>query len=415
MAEQPLTADAFAPLHKTQEIHGISRPSLSYWQDAWIRLKANRRALFSLYLVIGLLLFTFLGPVFWQVDPAKQDVDQISQPPLADRSVTLVAEYAPWYGEEADPGEGLRFVAPPTTQHIRIAWDAIPGADGGYLATRLSPGTYFVDVDGSTLPAGLTLSAGSSDPTSTRTITAEETFLDLDIGYTTSDSSTAIIGDYVWSDADGDGLQDPGEPGLGGVTVQLLDSGGAVIATTTTDADGRYRFTGVAAGEYQVQIPASNFTGGQPLDGFTATAGPQSQGGTLSAPVLVAAGDIELQVDFGFDGTTFDITDAVWVDIDGEVHRLVGAAVGMNAAIQKRARNQNLSCAVKEAEKGFVRAMTVASGDRQAVQVARSVGVVLPGPHGAGPASGVIGQKVELSRCGVPEPKGFEVVSLPGS
>ncbi len=136
MAEQPLTADAFAPLHKTQEIHGISRPSLSYWQDAWIRLKANRRALFSLYLVIGLLLFTFLGPVFWQVDPAKQDVDQISQPPFADRSVTLVAEYAPWYGEEADPGEGLRFVVPPTTQHVRIAWDPIAGADGGYRVYR---------------------------------------------------------------------------------------------------------------------------------------------------------------------------------------------------------------------------------------------------------------------------------------
>ena len=35
----------------------ISRPSLSYWADAWIRLKANKRALFSLYLILLLLAF----------------------------------------------------------------------------------------------------------------------------------------------------------------------------------------------------------------------------------------------------------------------------------------------------------------------------------------------------------------------
>ncbi len=119
-------ADAFAPLEKGQDIQAISRPSLSYWQDAWIRLKANRRALFSLWLVVGLLLFTFLGPVVWQVDPALQDVDQISQAPGADRTVTLVPDYVPWDGSAS--GTGLRFVEPPTTQYVRLAWDPMPGA-----------------------------------------------------------------------------------------------------------------------------------------------------------------------------------------------------------------------------------------------------------------------------------------------
>ena len=36
------------------------------------------------------------------------------------------------------------------------------------------------------------------------------------------------IGDFVWLDLDGDGVQDAGEPGLGGVTVELRDSGGVV-------------------------------------------------------------------------------------------------------------------------------------------------------------------------------------------
>ena len=59
----------------------ISRPSLSYWADAWIRLKANKRALFSLYLIVSLLVFTILGPLILNVDPAFQDIDQISQHP----------------------------------------------------------------------------------------------------------------------------------------------------------------------------------------------------------------------------------------------------------------------------------------------------------------------------------------------
>ena len=43
------------------------RPSRSYWQDAWARLKANRRAIASLNIIIFLMLFTFVGPLIWRV------------------------------------------------------------------------------------------------------------------------------------------------------------------------------------------------------------------------------------------------------------------------------------------------------------------------------------------------------------
>ena len=33
--------------------------------------------------------------------------------------------------------------------------------------------------------------------------------------------SVAAIGDYVWSDANNNGIQDPGEVGIGGVTVVI--------------------------------------------------------------------------------------------------------------------------------------------------------------------------------------------------
>ena len=53
------------------------------------------------------------------------------------------------------------------------------------------------------------------------------------------------IGDYVWEDTDGDGIQDPGEPGVGGVCLSLYDSNGNQIANTSTDANGYYYFNDI--------------------------------------------------------------------------------------------------------------------------------------------------------------------------
>ncbi len=129
----------FQPLATGQESQVISRPSLSYWQDAWIRLKANRRALVSLYIVIGLLAFTLLGPVLWPVDPARQDLDQISLPPGTDRTATVVAPYQPWFGDDSLPGEGVRLAERATTQAVRLQWDALEGASGHRVYRNLFP------------------------------------------------------------------------------------------------------------------------------------------------------------------------------------------------------------------------------------------------------------------------------------
>ncbi|MGB5260006.1 MAG: SdrD B-like domain-containing protein [Gammaproteobacteria bacterium] len=61
------------------------------------------------------------------------------------------------------------------------------------------------------------------------------------------------IGDFVWNDLDGDGIQDGGEPGLEDIVVNLCDSNASntvdcsvstnLFATTTTDASGNYLFT----------------------------------------------------------------------------------------------------------------------------------------------------------------------------
>jgi len=135
-----LTSVDFAPLSAHAEKHGLSRPSLSYWQDAWIRLKSNRRALTSLYIVIMLLLFTVVGPWIWRVDPALQDLDQISQAPGTDRRAIIVEDYQPWDGESPLVDvSGLHLAYPATTQAVRLRWDAMPGAVGHRVYRNLFP------------------------------------------------------------------------------------------------------------------------------------------------------------------------------------------------------------------------------------------------------------------------------------
>lgn len=56
-----------------------------------------------------------------------------------------------------------------------------------------------------------------------------------------------------YEDRDGDGERDDGEPGLEAWEINLLDVSGDLVATTSTAADGRYRFADVAPGSYRVE------------------------------------------------------------------------------------------------------------------------------------------------------------------
>jgi uncharacterized repeat protein (TIGR01451 family) len=122
--------------------------------------------------------------------------------------------------------------------------------------------------------AGLTISPDGRQAT-INNVSASETYtLTYEIGdggcpatYTINltaincGGSNTALGDTVFFDFNEDGLQSIDEPGIAGVTVNLLDANtGAVISTTVTNADGFYIFDMLPAGNYAVEfIPLPGF------------------------------------------------------------------------------------------------------------------------------------------------------------
>jgi uncharacterized repeat protein (TIGR01451 family) len=129
------------------------------------------------------------------------------------------------------------------------------------------------------------------------------------------------LGDTVWKDLDGDGIQDPNEPGVEGVVATLTDCMGTVLATETTDADGFYFFNNLIPGDYQVSFDISNLP-----EGCTFTQ--QDQGGNdeLDSDVDLFGFAPCTNIQGGEYDSTFDagllqllnIGDFVWHDLDGD-------------------------------------------------------------------------------------------------
>jgi hypothetical protein len=90
------------------------------------------------------------------------------------------------------------------------------------------------------------------------------------------ENCNAEVGNYVWEDLDGDGIQDAGEPGIPGVVVTLYNAvTNAIVETTTTDANGEYCFTGLTPNDYYIgyMLPSTmagyvNTLSDGPMDGL---------------------------------------------------------------------------------------------------------------------------------------------------
>jgi hypothetical protein len=204
---------------------------------------------------------------------------------------------------------------------------------GGYLFGDLLAGGYTVRVDTGSLPAGLAANPTfdpdvSIDSATAVALTVGVTVDTADFGYnwappadTDNGTGTGAIGDRLWIDADGDGVQDANEAGLGGIAVVLYgdpDGNGVyntLLDSTTTDAAGGYIFDGIAAGAYVVEV-----NGGDDPAGTTQTGDPDN--GTpdnRTDPIVLAPGDVFVNADFGYAPDTGSaISGTVYFDADAD-------------------------------------------------------------------------------------------------
>ncbi|WP_155848601.1 SdrD B-like domain-containing protein [Arthrobacter sp. 35W] len=143
------------------------------------------------------------------------------------------------------------------------------------------------------------------------------------------------VGDYVWFDADRDGLQGSGEKGIPGVVLTLAgpdgkpvtDINGNPVGPVATDVDGKYIFANLPVltdgQHYTVSIDAeASKTALTPYLPTTAGAGgdrgkDSSTGSAESTVPLLSNGSHDPTLDFGFVlKPKVSVGDYVWVDED---------------------------------------------------------------------------------------------------
>ena len=124
----------------------------------------------------------------------------------------------------------------------------------------------------------------------------------------------AALGDYVWEDINGNGIQDQNEPGVAGIVVSLYSSDNTLVETTSTDANGYYDFTGLEVGTYSLVFSSPQgytfTTAGQGSDtAKDSNAGPDGRTGA----VTLTSGKSDPTIDAGVNRPAM-LGDYVWDD-----------------------------------------------------------------------------------------------------
>jgi hypothetical protein len=138
-------------------------------------------------------------------------------------------------------------------------------ADGSWILTGISgvdlQDNMIVTYDPATVPTYLVSTQSTNLPLGEDTYSTVDLLSDPDNNISYLDFAFAPVANLgsvsgtIYSDSDQDASYVPLTDGeLEGVTVNLLDSSGNVIATTTTDVEGNYAFTQLPDGNYTIEV-----------------------------------------------------------------------------------------------------------------------------------------------------------------
>ncbi|HEX7705984.1 MAG TPA: SdrD B-like domain-containing protein [Thermoanaerobaculia bacterium] len=236
--------------------------------------------------------------IYWDVN--ENGTQDIGEPGLA--GVTVRLYEVQWTDTNGDGyyQSGEAVLGTPVLTRTTTADDPLTAADEGgrYLFSNLpdlAPDHYYLvvvdtgtlpgnspvliadpDTDGSPcndLPPGVPASICDSQQLIVGLLPGAN-YLGADFGYRINGSGFATIGDQLWIDTNGDGIRDPGEPGIPFITVWMDDGIGGFTWTDSngngvwdagegdrwvqTDSDGYYVFTDVADGSYTIRVLTSD-------------------------------------------------------------------------------------------------------------------------------------------------------------
>ena len=193
-----------------------------------------------------------LGDYVW-IDANRNGVQDLGEAPVVGATVKLLnATTGATLGTTTTNAAGRYFFTNVSSASYRVAFDyKTASAYANYAFTQTGAGTMATDSD-------------ASRTTGESTTFAFDARNGDDLTWDAGIFAQANIGDQIFADANGDGIRQVSETGVASVTVRLFDAGGNVVATTTTDATGKYLFANQPSGTYSIGVDFSTATGGQP-------------------------------------------------------------------------------------------------------------------------------------------------------
>lgn len=146
----------------------------------------------------------------------------------------------------------------------------------GTHANTIPTGALQTDAGNNTVPATASLTVASNAP-----------------------GAIASIAGTVYHDRNDNGVINPGEEGIAGVEIRLMQ-GGSIVATTTTDSNGRYKFDNLVPGTYTVvEVQPAGWIDGKDTVGVGASGGAGTVGNDALSNVTLTAGDAATEYNFG--------------------------------------------------------------------------------------------------------------------
>lgn len=181
----------------------------------------------------GMYRSALIGDRVW-ADANYNGIQDSGETGVSGITVTLyvTTNTTPFNTTTTDVNGDYSFFVPPGTYRLMFERPT------GYIFTH--PDVAADDVDSDADAGGNTIPF---------TVSENEQRLDWDAGLV----ALTAVGNRVWFDVNGDGIQDSEEPGQPGITVTLHNSGG-LVATQITNGDGHYTFTNVIPGSYTIKV-----------------------------------------------------------------------------------------------------------------------------------------------------------------